>query len=422
MNARPTSPSSCQNPQDDALPFEEARDRILAAVRPLEAAERLPLRTALGRVLAHDVVSAIDVPPYTNSAMDGYALRAADLPSHTTQNISLRLAGQSLAGVGYRAEIAPGECVRITTGALLPPGADTVVIQEDVTVSEGRVTIGSGHRAGQNIRLAGEDLARGAVALPRGHRLNPADLGLLASLGCPEIDALRRPRVAFLSTGDELRGLGRPLGEGEIHDSNRYTLFGALTRLGVDVHDLGVVPDRPDALREAFSTAAATHDVVISTGGVSVGDADHTREVLATLGTIGFWRIAIRPGRPLAFGHIGDTLFFGLPGNPVAVMVTFYQLVQPALVRLSGATPNPRRQLRARALEPMRKRRGRTEFLRGQIETGGDGEIGVHLTGAQGSGVLRSMSLADCFVILDNDRGPVDTGEWVMVEPFCDFV
>ncbi|OBS08710.1 molybdopterin molybdotransferase MoeA [Acidihalobacter prosperus] len=412
--------AGCQAPRDDALPFDAALARIIDAIRPLADRERVPLRAALGRILAVDVISGVDVPPHDNSAMDGYALRAEDLPAQAERSVALRLVGQSLAGGGRPAAIGPGECARITTGALIPPGADTVVVQEAVSVTDARVTVSGTQRPGQNIRRAGEDLARGTAALTGGHRLSPADLGLLASLGCVEVEVLRRPRVAFLSTGDELRGLGQPLAEGEIRDSNRYALFGALARLGVDAYDLGTVADRPEALRATLARAADGHDVIISTGGVSVGDADHTRDVLATLGGIDFWRIAMRPGRPLAFGHIGGTLFFGLPGNPVAVMTSFYQLVRPALGRLAGGHTHGPRRLRARALEAIGKRPGRTEFLRGILQQDINGEPCVRLTGPQGSGILRSMSLANCFIVLGHASGPVEPGQWIDVEPFDD--
>jgi molybdopterin molybdotransferase len=407
---------SCQSDVDDSMSFEQARERILNAIAPITARQRLALRDALGRILAEDIISPLDVPPATNSAMDGYAVIAEDLPA--TGTARLRIAGQALAGQPYGGQVARGECIRIMTGAVMPEGADSVVIQEDVSLDGEQIVVGTGHRAGQNIRLAGEDLARGAVALARGHRIKPADLGLLASLGFAEVDVYRRPRVAFLSTGDELRGVGTPLAAGEIYDSNRYTLFGALERLGMEVHDMGVVPDEPGALEAAFRQAARRNDVVISTGGVSVGEADHTRVILDRLGKVAFWRIAIRPGRPLAFGHIDNALFFGLPGNPVAVMVTFYQLAQPALLRLAGAASITRRRFRVKALEALRKRPGRTEFQRGRLETGPDGTLGVRLTGAQGSGILRSMSVGDCFVVLEDERGPVKAGEWVEVEPF----
>lgn len=407
--------------EDDALPYAEALERMLADALPLGITERVPLRGALGRILASDVHSPFDVPAHTNSAMDGYAFNAADLP--TPGRALLRVAGQALAGHPFDGRLARGECVRITTGAVLPAGADTVAPQEDVEAHDGHILIdGDAHRAGQHVRHAGEDLARGALALPRGHRLRPADLGLCASLGVAELDLYRRLRVGFLSTGDELRNVGSPLAPGELYDSNRYALGGMLQRLGAELHDLGVVPDRPEALREAFAAAAHYNDVVISTGGVSVGEADHTRAVLDELGAIAFWRIAIRPGRPLAYGRIGDALFFGLPGNPVAVMVTFYQLVQPVLERLAGAAPTGRKRLRALALQPLRKRPGRTEFQRGRLETANDGSLGVRLTGAQGSGMLTSMSHADCFIVLDAARGPVAAGEWVDVESFAEFV
>ncbi|AOV16476.1 hypothetical protein BJI67_04770 [Acidihalobacter aeolianus] len=421
MNALPARPSGRNAPTGD-LPFAQALQRMLDAVRPLDAVERVSLRAASGRILAADAASPYDVPPHDNAAMDGYALRAADLPAETERRIALHLTGQVLAGPVGGATVAPGECIRITTGAAMPPGADTVVMQEEVEVGDGRIVVSGGHVVGENIRRAGEDLARGAVVLARGRRLLPADIGLLAAIGLTETDVVRRPRVALLSTGDELRGLGERLRAGEIHDSNRYALLAALGRLGVDAHDLGTVEDRPEALRAVLAEAAAGYDAVVSSGGVSAGDADHTRGVLAELGEVDFWRVAIRPGRPLAFGRLGGALFFGLPGNPVAALVIFYQLVLPTLERLSGTEPRVRRRQRARALAAMRKSPGRTEFQRGVLSTADDGSLCVALTGAQGSGLLHSMSRADCFVVLDEARGPVEAGEWVTVEPFADFV
>ena len=332
MTTRIRNAPSCADDQEPGvLGVQAAREHLLSRTPPLEGPERLALREALDRVLGEDVISPIDVPGHTNSAMDGFALRHADLaPDGIT---ALRCIGTAMAGQPFAGEVGAGECVRIMTGAPLPRGADTVVMQEHAEEDGGTVRIGTGERKGQNIRQAGEDLARGEVALARGKRLTPADLGLLASLGRAEVTVLRRPRVAFFSTGDELRGLGEPLGEGEVYDSNRYTLFGMLKRAGAELRDLGVVPDDLEALRATFSEAAAGADLVITSGGVSVGEADYTKQVLRELGEVAFWKIAMKPGRPLTFGRLGDAWFFGLPGNPVAVMVTFYQFVLPALRR-----------------------------------------------------------------------------------------
>lgn len=359
----PAQPSCADPFEPGSLSVEQARLRILAHADPVTGTERVAIRQGLARVLSDDVISPINVPPRTNSAMDGYAVQGADLPAEG--EVSLRIIGESYAGTPYGGPLGSGEAVRIMTGGVMPMGSDSVVIQEQVVATGDVLRVGSGHRTGQNVRATGEDLAEGEVALCAGRLLTPADLGLLASLGFAEIGVRRRPRVAFLSTGDELRGIGTPLDEGQIYDSNRYTLYAMLSRMGVDLLDLGVVGDDKGALEETLTAAAGDADVVISTGGVSVGEADFTREILARLGQVGFWKIAMKPGRPLAFGQLGSTLFFGLPGNPVAVMVTFHQFVRPALLRLAGAeTPDQFARLTAVCSERLRKRAGRAEFTR----------------------------------------------------------
>ena len=414
------APSCADDREPGVLGVQAARERLLSRIPPIEGPERLALREALDRVLGEDVISPIDVPGHTNSAMDGFALRHADLaPDGIT---ALRCIGTAMAGRPFAGEVGAGECVRIMTGAPLPRGADTVVMQEHAEEDGGTVRIGTGERKGQNIRQAGEDLARGEVALARGKRLTPADLGLLASLGRAEVTVLRRPRVAFFSTGDELRGLGEPLGEGEVYDSNRYTLFGMLKRAGAELRDLGVVPDDLDALRATFAEAAAGADLVITSGGVSVGEADFTKQVLDELGEVAFWKIAMKPGRPLTFGRLGEAWFFGLPGNPVAVMVTFYQFVLPALRRLAGERDWAPLLQRARLRQPLRKRPGRSEFVRGILETDEQGEPWVRTTGAQGSGILRSMSEGNCFILLDAAQGDLAEGDSVTVQPFAGFM
>ncbi|MGH8279977.1 MAG: molybdopterin molybdotransferase MoeA [Gammaproteobacteria bacterium] len=403
------------------LALEDARARILAELRPVATVERVAVREALNRVLAKDLISGVDVPAHTNSAMDGYAVRAADLPA--AERATFRLVGDSFAGHPFPGEVQPGECVRIMTGAVLPRGADTVVIQEDVAIETAGVSVGAGHRAGQHVRQAGEDLAVGSRALAAGRRLTPADLGLIASLGVAEVGVRRALRVAFFSTGDELRSLGEPLGPGDIYDSNRYTLYGMLQRFGADLLDLGVVRDTPEALRAAFEHAAAAADVVITTGGVSVGAADYVRSTLAEVGAIGFWRVNMKPGKPLAFGRLnGGAVFFGLPGNPVSSMVTYYELVLPALDHLAGAEPRTCVALMLPLAEPIRKTHHRREFQRGRLECGADGELGVRPAAPQGSGILRSMSLADCFIVLPEESGSVEVGERVRVELFAGLV
>lgn len=414
------APSCADDREPGVLSVDEARRHLLSEVGPLAGIERLPLRTTLDRILAEDIVSPIDVPGHANSAMDGFALRHADLqPDGRTE---LHCIGTAMAGQALKRAIGAGECVRIMTGAPLPEGADTVVMQEHAEDNGEQVTIGSGERKGGNIRLAGEDLARGSVALEKGKRLTPADLGLIASLGQAEVSVVRRLRVAFFSTGDELRSLGEPLGEGDVYDSNRYTLFGMLSRAGVELRDLGVIPDDPIRLREAFGEASAHADMVITSGGVSVGDADYTKQVLTELGEVHFWKIAMKPGRPLTFGRLGNAWFFGLPGNPVAVMVTFYQFVLPVLHRFAGETNWRPLTQQARLREPLRKRPGRSEFVRGTLTQDADGTTWVSSTGAQGSGILRSMSIGNCFILLDEETGNLAEGELVSVQPFAAFM
>lgn len=414
--------SSCVNGYDpNALPVAQAREFIARLVPRVEGVEMLALRSALGRVLARDVISDINVPSHDNSAMDGYALRGTDLAAGG--DTVLQVVGSGLAGDGYQGDVAPGQCVRIMTGATMPAGLDTVVPQEFVKVDGDRVVIPAGAvRPGENRRLAGEDLARGDVALAAGRVLRPADIGMLASLGRAEVPVWRRLRVAFFSTGNELRSIGEPLDPGCVYDSNRYTLWGMLQRLGVDVLDMGVVRDDPQALEAAFREAAANADVVITSGGVSVGEADYTKAIMARLGDVLFWRIAMRPGRPMALGRIETggrgAILFGLPGNPVAVMVTFYALVRDALLAMSGATPAPLPMLRAASVTPIRKKPGRTEYQRGIVTPAADGGWEVRITGSQGSGILRSMSQANGLVVLAHDQGNVAAGELVDVLPF----
>ncbi len=433
--------ASCIDGYDpNALRIEAARafiDRLVPRMASAEApaTELLALRSALGRTLARDIVSPIDVPSHDNSAMDGYALRGLDVADDAPT--VLMQVGRGLAGQAFEGFVAPGQCVRIMTGAVMPAGLDTVVPQEFTSVAGDGVTIPAGVlRAGDNRRLAGEDLARGEVALHAGRVLRPADLGLLASLGQAEVPVHRRLRVAFFSTGNELRSIGEPLDAGCVYDSNRYTLWAMLQRLGIDALDMGVVRDEPAALEAAFRSAAANADAVITSGGVSVGEADHTKAVMATLGDVLFWRIAMRPGRPMAIGRIasGDrgtsgtsatndnnsgAILFGLPGNPVAVMVTFYALVRDALLAMGGASVEPLPMLRAMSLDGIRKKPGRTEYQRGIVSRSGTtGDWQVRITGSQGSGILRSMSEANGLVVLHHEQGNVAAGEAVDVLPF----
>ena len=403
---------SCLDGYDpDALRVDKAREAILACLSPITEVEQVPIQAALGRVLAEEIVPRINVPAHDNSAMDGYAIRFSDVEK------PLKEIGTALAGKPFHGQLGAGECVRIMTGAVMPPGADTVVIQEVVKKEGERITIPPGQKKAQNVRYAGEDLKVGVAVLGPGRWLKPADVGLIASLGIGEVRVRRRLRVAFFATGDELASIGQPLKEGEVYDSNRYTVHGLLARLGVEAIDMGVIRDNPVELEKAFRTAAEKADVVITTGGVSVGEADFIKQMMAKLGEVLFWKIAMRPGRPMAFGKIGDAFLFGLPGNPVAVMVTFYQFVRDALLHMSGRADAPIPLLRAVSAESLRKVPGRTEYQRG-ILFREQGEWKVRTTGQQGSGVLRSMSEANCFIVLEHERGQVKAGEAVSVQLF----
>ena len=416
---------SCQSDYDPtALPVDQANAIIADVVGPVRGIEQLAIRTALDRVLAVDVISPIDVPAHDNSAMDGYAFSSQALAG-ADAGIALEVIGTAYAGNAFAGEPQAGQAVRIMTGAIMPAGCDTVIPQEFVEIQAGGNLVRfapDAVRAGDNRRLRGEDLARGQAALHAGRILTPADLGMLASLGVAEVKVRRRLRVAFFSTGDELRSIGEPLDPGCVYDSNRYTLHGMLRRLNVELIDMGVVRDEPEAMEAAFRSACENADAIITSGGVSVGDADYTKQIMEKLGDVTFWKIAMRPGRPMAFGRISsnghDAVLFGLPGNPVAVMVTFYHFVRGALHRLMGANVAPLPRIRVRTTTPIRKKPGRTEFQRGILAPGADGDLEVRLTGQQGSGVLRSMSEANCFVVLDHDQGSVAAGDTVQVVLF----
>jgi len=415
---------SCLSDYDPtALPVAQANAIIGQVIEPVRGTEQLAIRTALDRVLAEDVISSIDVPAHDNSAMDGYAFQSAALAAGG--DVVLEVIGTAYAGNALDAAPTAGQAVRIMTGAIMPDGCDTVVPQEFVDVQAGGNQIrfaADAVRPGDNRRLRGEDLARGQAALAAGRILQPADLGLLASLGVAEIKVRRRLRVAFFSTGDELRSIGEPLDPGCVYDSNRYTLHGMLRRLNVELIDMGVVRDDPAALEAAFRSACENADAVITSGGVSVGEADYTKQIMARLGDVTFWKIAMRPGRPMAFGRIAsngrEALLFGLPGNPVAVMVTFYHFVRGALHRQMGANVPPLPLMRVRSAAAIRKKPGRTEYQRGILAPAADGGWEVRITGQQGSGVLRSMSEANCFIVLGHEQDAVAAGDLVEVMLF----
>ncbi len=417
MSTLTIAQASCADDYDpNSMPVAKARAFIHQFLAPVSGVVRVPVRDALGRVVAEDILSPVDVPSHRNSAMDGWALRGADLKAEgetTLAEIGVAFAGKPFAG-----RVGVGQCERIRTGGVVPEGADTVGLQVRAQAEGKSVTFAAGQRTGQNVREAGEDLEAGAVALKRGRIVRPAELGLVASLGIGEVAVYRRLRVAFFSTGDELKSIGTTLGDGEIYDSNRYTIHGMLTRLGCEVLDMGVVRDDPAAIERAFAQAAASADVVITSGGVSVGEADFVKSILGKLGEVVFWKIAMKPGRPLAYGKLGGAHFFGLPGNPVSVMVTFYQFVRDALLVLMGAHPvEPVPTFVAICMQRLKKAPGRTEFQRGILTRGADGALTVRPTGEQGSGILKSMSDANCFIILGDATGNVEPGTTVEVQP-----
>lgn len=395
------------------LPLSDALQGMLEQLACCCDSEQLPLPEALGRVLASDIASPLAVPPFDNSAMDGYAVRLEDLASGTP----LIMAGKAFAGQPYQGEWPAGHCVRIMTGAPVPAGTDAVVMQEETQADGDRITFLAQPEPGQNIRRAGSDIGKGACVLPAGTRLTPREMPLLASLGVATV-AVRRPlKVAIFSTGDELKPVGTPLAHGDIYDSNRYGVRAMLARMGCDCLDLGIIHDDPAQLRAAFIRADEEADVLITTGGVSVGEADFTKQLLDELGEIGFWKLAIKPGKPFAFGHLPRAWFFGLPGNPVSAMVTFDQLVQPALAKLAGQHFERPLQLQAIAAEPLKKSPGRLDFQRGIMSQGPNG-LEVRSTGSQDSAVFSSLSQANCYIVLERERGRVAVGETVTVEPF----
>lgn len=397
------------------ISLEEARQKMLDQLSPLNEHETLSIYAAAGRITAAPVISPLDVPPFDNSAMDGYALRMADIASGD----ALPVAGKAFAGAPFSGEWPAGSCIRIMTGAPVPEGAEAVVMQEQTATEGDRIRFTAQVSAGQNIRRAGEDIRQGDSVLAAGVRLGAAELPLIASLGIGEVKVVRRLRVAIFSTGDELQPVGQPLAAGQIYDTNRFTVRLMLDQLGCEVIDLGIIRDDPQALRTAFIQADREADVVISSGGVSVGEADYTKAMLDELGAITFWKLAIKPGKPFAFGRLSNSWFCGLPGNPVSAAVTFYQLVQPLLAKLSGqqGAALPPRQ-RARAATRLKKSPGRLDFQRGVVSRGADGELQVSSTGHQGSHVFSSFSQANCFIVLERDRGHVEPGEWVEIEPF----
>jgi molybdopterin molybdotransferase len=401
---------SCMDDYDpNAMSVQQARDFIQQFLKPVIETETLPIRESLGRILAQDVISPSNVPNYNNSAMDGFAFKHVD-------GIKLiKIVGTAFAGKAFEGDVKASECVKIMTGAVVPQGTDTVVMQEK-TVNKGEyISLLEQPKQGSNIRLAGEDLKLGQTVLSKGHKIQAADLGLIASLGIAKIVVFRQLKVAFFSTGDELISVGKPLAQGQIYDSNRYTIYGMLSRLNVEITDLGVVPDQPDLLEATLLKAASDNDVVITSGGVSVGEADYMKALLSKHGQVLFWKINMKPGRPLAYGKVGNAHYFGLPGNPVSAMVTFYQFVRQALLSLMGNPAKPHPMFQVECTEPIKKAKGRTEFQRG-ILFEENNQWKVKPLPNQGSGILSSMSQANCFIVLNEDIGHCEPGTMVNIQ------
>jgi len=402
-----------------ALPANEVLNFLDHLVSPVQDQESVDIFSALGRVTAQDVISPIHVPPHDNSAMDGFAFAGEQLSD--TQSLSLKVVGTALAGKAWEGTVKAGECVKIMTGAIMPSGLNTVVPQELCQIKLNDVIeISAGLlKAGDNRRLCGEDIRQGQPALLKGALITPAAAGLLASLGVPHVSVVRRLRVAYFSTGDEILSLGEAPREGAVYDSNRYTVHGMLQALGCEMIDMGVVKDDPELLEQAFNKAAEQADAIITSGGVSVGEADFTKAMMKKLGDVVFWKIAMRPGRPMAVGRIQkgqrSAVLFGLPGNPVAVMVTFLAFVKPALLKMMGSTATPLPMLRAKTQEVLRKKPGRTEYQRGIVSRNAQGELQVITTGNQGSGVLSSMVQANGLIVLSHQQGTAQLGDWVDV-------
>ncbi|PAJ73016.1 molybdopterin molybdotransferase [Pseudoalteromonas sp. NBT06-2] len=405
---------SCDSQQGSFLPFENALKRLLNSAKPSQIQESISINQACGRILAQDILSPVNVPPHNNSAMDGYALRSDDLNNDTT----LMKIGYSFAGQPFDGKVEQGQCVRIMTGAVIPDGADCVIMQENTAVADENITFIKPVTQGENIRNIGEDIKSGALVLTQGHKLVAADIGLLASLGIESIDVFSKVKVAVMSTGDELVEPGGILKPGQIFESNRYTVISMLKALPVEIIDLGIISDEQSILRKTFEHANAIADVVVSSGGVSVGEADYVKDILTKMGEMNFWKIAIKPGKPFACGKLPNSYFIGLPGNPVSATVTFDQLALPFIKKLSGENISPRVRLNAKVIDVFKKRPGRLEFQRGIASQDEAGLWQVKSTGAQGSGILSSLSRANCYVILEQGSNGLTSGESVKIELF----
>ncbi len=397
------------------ISLEQALEKLLAQPQAISEIESIPLTESADRITAHDIISPINVPPFNNSAMDGYGFRHTEWDGSTP----MPLAGKALAGQPFQSTLPAGSCIRIMTGAAIPDSLDTVIMQEQAEQTENGVLFTEIVKKGNNIRLIGEDIQQGAVVLPAGTRLSTAQLPIIASLGIDSVNVYRRLKVAIFSTGDELQSIGQPLAEGQIYDTNRFAIRLMLEKLGCEILDLGALPDDPARLKQTFLQANKSADLVISSGGVSVGEADYTKIILDELGEIGFWKLAIKPGKPFAFGKLQSAWFCGLPGNPVSAALTFYQLVQPLIARLSGhSTWSPAVKFKVKTTTPLKKTPGRLDFQRGMLSVNEQGELQVATTGHQGSHVFSSFSLANCFIVLERERGRVNAGEIVDVEMF----
>lgn len=412
------SSCDCGSIKEPLMPLAQALSQMLASITPVADFQSVKLEALLGRVLAHDITSPLAIPPFDNSAMDGYALNASDLTTSDT----LTMVGKSFAGAPYQGNATAGQCIRIMTGAQIPPFFDTVIMQEQACAEGDQISfsaaIDSGYKPGNNIRHCGEEISVDQVVLTQGTKLTARHMALLATLGLVDVAVIRRLKVAIFSTGDELQPQGQVLKPGEIYDSNRFGLVAQLQRLDVDIIDMGVIKDNKDLIRAAFVKADKLADVVITSGGVSVGEADFTREIIEQLGEINFWKLAIKPGKPIAYGKFANSIFFGLPGNPVSALVTFYQLAKPALQKLSGADIAPPLRIAATVRDNIKKAPGRLDFQRGFATTTAQGLLEVSSTGQQGSGMMSSLCLANCFIVLEQERGNVSAGETVTVELF----
>ncbi len=406
----------CETEASGLLSVKDALIKISDSIAPVSGGETVTLMSALGRITHETIRSPMDIPPFRNSSMDGYAFFSGDINNNAPA--SLTLSGTSWAGNPYRDPLLPGHCIRIFTGAIVPEGADSVALQEQVKTKEGKILLPAEVKPHQNIRNPGDDIQQGSILLKPAKKLTSIDLGLLASSGIYSLSVKRKLKIAFFSTGDELISIGNTLKPGQIHDSNRYTLKGLLENRAYDISDLGVIPDDKQRLKNRLIEAAGNHDAIITTGGASVGEADYIKEILDDIGEVNFWKIAMKPGKPLAFGSIGECTFFGLPGNPVSVIATYHQIVSPALRKLSGEESKRTLRLHASCTSPLKKSAGRQEYQRGILKQLDNGQFSVESAGKQGSHILSAISRANCYIILPAECSGVRPGERVEVEPF----